>query len=200
MADGAVWNVVLPKPEGPTSKRLGLPWLVHAGAPCPCCGLVVTQMGESAHECGEKLTVLDTSPALTLLVRYPAGYVVVRSDRWDRYLIKVPTVEPLAESDSRVPLTTLHSMPWVIWDGSGVTPPAWGRADQCPECGKAYARNNQGVAFRCGCRARLMPLPLEMLQTLRDTDVVGKLWDEQALVLKYGGVHLLLSTLTFQSG
>lgn len=190
------WTPVFSPPPEPISVRLKVPWLVQLGAKCPGCGVPVSNLGSITHECGEVLEVVDSAPALVLLVRYPAGYLVVRSDRWDRYLIKVPCTSPI-EGDSRVPLSTLHGEPWVIWDRTGTKEPHWERAHHCPECGKAHDHPISDTVFRCECRTRLLPLPAEIIVGFTPADVVGKLWDERALVVKHRGRHLLWSMLNF---
>lgn len=176
---------------------MGMPWLVLTGSACPGCGMEVSGSGAVTHECGERLEVTKISSTLVLIVRYPAGYVAVRSDRWDHYLVKTPRGLTAVKADSRLPLSTAHAAPWVIWSGEGEPRPNWVQADQCPECGKAHRGNENGTTFRCECRARLLPLPAETIDSFTKEMVVGKLWDEQALMLKSAGSHLLLSVLTF---
>lgn len=201
MTRPSIWTLRLRRPIEPTSVRLGKSWLVLSGSSCPVCNLWVSGEGALVHGCGEHLEVAKTNATLILVLRYPAGYVTVRSDDlWEHYLLKAPVGVSGVESDSRVPLSTVQGAPWVIWSGDDVPHINWPKASQCPECGKEHSDNAHGVVFRCVCRARLLPLGSETIDSFTEDMVVDELWDEQALILKVCGVRMLLSTLTFGIG
>ena len=196
MLTSHLWNEPLPRPSDPISNRLKMPWLVHAGSSCPGCGGHVVELGRIGHVCGEQLEVVETGPALVLLIRYLAGYLVVRSDHWDRYLVEA-SEGIIIDNSSRIPLTTLHSIPWVIWDGFGRGRSTWPQASACPECGGSHSRTIANATFRCGCGARLLPLPYETITSFTTQLLVDKLWDEQAFIIKHAGLHLLFPVQTF---
>ena len=190
-----IWDRDLDAPQGATSARLRAPWLVLVGSSCPSCGEKVDSAGQITHKCGESLDIVQSYPFLVLLVRYPLGYAVVRTDQWHQYLLKLP--HPTATS-SCVPISLIHGGPWVIWSGEGLPPTNWVNATRCPEC----LREHRGVAmnhtFRCDCKARLMPLSMATLESMAP-DHVESLWDEQAFKISVCGYTLLLSTQTMPS-
>jgi hypothetical protein len=189
-----IWKERFDPPSKPTTARLHTPWFVLINSNCPVCNDVVTEEGRLTHPCGELLDVRSKTPKLIRLIQYPIGYTLVRSERWERFLIKTNSKE--IELDTRVPLSSLHAAPWVIWNGQGVS--TWPMANTCPECGKSHVKPPQNT-FRCDCQARLLPVSMNWAVSLEKKDLIAKLWEEQAFFMKVKGVHVLLSIHTVPS-
>jgi len=194
MSTWTIWKERFEPTASTTTSRLHTPWIVLLNSNCPVCGIVVLKEGRDTHECGELVDVRPTAPKLISLIQYPIGYTLVRTEKWERFLIKNDS-EFQVGLDVRVPLSSLHAAPWVIWNGQGAQPIDWTHANLCPECGKSHAKPGQ-ITFRCECQARLFPVSINWPANLEKRDLVAKLWEEQAFFLKVKGVHMLLSIHT----
>lgn len=191
MSRWTIWEERLARPTEPTTTRIHTPWIVLKNTDCPVCNIAVDTEGRITHGCGETLDVRPAVPLLLQIIRYPIGVTLVRSEKWERFLVKNDSGIQI-RPDHKVPISSLHAAPWIIWNGDGVPPPHWSRPHHCPECDKPHS--NQKVTFRCECQARLFPVSMNWLFSVEKKDLVARLWEEQAFFLKVKGVHMLLST------
>jgi len=197
MTNTRIWEQRLERPTSATSVRLDAPWLVLFGNSCPGCQEKLDTEFAGFHHCGERVSVVRKLPTLVLIIRYPSC-LMVRSDKWDRYLVHLNSYTVPFESDSRIPLSAVHSASWAIWCGGGTPLPEWNNPNSCPECNVTHGTCAEGITFRCSCRARLTPMNLTMLESITPHDIEEHLWDERAFLLRLDGAKILFPIQLFQ--